>query len=71
MNYHKSKDWGMALKDWDAIAHRQKEPDELLPWDFIDQGYTKDYLWEEYQKGMKEKLSRYCGLPGCALCGLC
>ena len=50
-------------------AYRRREQDELLPWDFIDSGVTKEFLWREYQKARKEETTKDCRL-GCNGCGL-
>ena len=34
----------------DFFTLRARRADELFPWDFIDHGLKKDYLWEEYQR---------------------
>ena len=36
----------------DFYVYRQREKDEVFPWDFIDQGIEKSYLWSEYQKAL-------------------
>ena len=46
--------WAQTLKsvpiNADFYIHRQRHFDELLPWDFIDHGIQKSFLWKEYQK---------------------
>jgi hypothetical protein len=46
--------WAQTLKsvpiNADFYVHRQRHFDELLPWDFIDHGIKKSFLWKEYQK---------------------
>lgn len=48
--------------------HRERGKDELLPWDFIDAGITKSFLWREYEKGKAETVTPNCR-KGCAGCG--
>jgi radical SAM superfamily enzyme YgiQ (UPF0313 family) len=36
--------------DMEFYVFREKGPDELLPWDFIDSGASKERLLEEYRK---------------------
>jgi hypothetical protein len=31
---------------------REKEFSEILPWDFIDMGVSKENLWTEYQEAL-------------------
>ncbi|VAV85440.1 FIG092679: Fe-S oxidoreductase [hydrothermal vent metagenome] len=35
-------------------AERQRSEGEALPWDVVDHIVTKNYLWKEYKKGVKE-----------------
>jgi hypothetical protein len=52
---------------------RQRSREELLPWDFIDQGLEKDFLWNEYQRALVAKTSRPCSMKTdtCRICGVC
>jgi len=63
-----------ALKElslpFEELYTREREREELLPWDFIDSGIKKDYLWEEYMKTYQLKPGSSC-FPGCSICGLC
>jgi radical SAM superfamily enzyme YgiQ (UPF0313 family) len=36
----------------DFYIFRQKERNEILPWDFIDTGISKNALWKEYMKAV-------------------
>jgi len=36
----------------DFYTYRQREIDEILPWDFIDHGVSKQFLASEYQKAL-------------------
>lgn len=48
---------------------RQRSFEEILPWDFIDTGVTKEFLYREYEHALKEKETPHCR-KGCANCGL-
>ena len=50
-------------------AYRSREKDEILPWDFIDSGVTKEYLWREKQKADRAETTKDCR-KGCNGCGL-
>ncbi|MGN0752861.1 MAG: TIGR03960 family B12-binding radical SAM protein [Aristaeellaceae bacterium] len=50
-------------------AFRRREKDEILPWDHIDCGVTKEYLWREKEKADKAATTRDCR-KGCNGCGL-
>ncbi len=67
--------WNKALSqvnlNSDFYASRKREKDELFPWDFIDHGVKKSYLWEEYQRALAEKNSPACDVEKCRRCGVC
>ncbi len=50
-------------------AFRRREKDEILPWDHIDCGVTKEFLWREKEKADKAATTRDCR-QGCNGCGL-
>ena len=50
-------------------ANRERGEKELLPWDFIDAGVTRTYLWREWQKALRAETTPDCRL-GCQGCGL-
>lgn len=52
-------------------AQRLRDRDEVLPWDHIDMGVKKDYLWREYQNALQGKPSLPCNTPECKRCGVC
>jgi radical SAM superfamily enzyme YgiQ (UPF0313 family) len=35
-----------------SVIFRKKDYSEILPWDFIDAGISKEHLWNEYQKAL-------------------
>ena len=43
-------------------THRERSTDELLPWDFIDCGVSKDFLIREWEKAKHEEPSENCKL---------
>lgn len=49
---------------------RRRDPTELLPWDHIQSGVSKDFLWEELQKAQEGKNTSPCQIS-CANCGVC
>lgn len=57
LSVHKNHgNWSQALKEVninpDFYVYRQKETDEILPWDFIDHGVRREFLIEEYKKAL-------------------
>jgi radical SAM family uncharacterized protein len=51
-------DWSRALRETsinsDFYVYRQRDLDEVFPWDFIDHGIPKEHLRKEYLKAMEE-----------------
>jgi len=49
-------DWSKAFKQVDVnpdfYVYRERTYDEVFPWDFIEQGTTKKYLYDEYRKAL-------------------
>lgn len=54
--------------DMDFYLKRERGEDELFPWDFIDIGVTKKFLWKEYERSKEELVTSNCR-AGCAGCG--
>lgn len=44
---------------------------DKLPWDFIDIGVSKEFLYEENEKALMGELSWDCRETGCNECGIC
>jgi radical SAM family uncharacterized protein len=55
--------------DPDFYACRVRDKDEMLPWEHMDMGVTRSYLWREYQKALSEQTTPDCR-SGCAGCGV-
>jgi radical SAM superfamily enzyme YgiQ (UPF0313 family) len=55
----------------DFYTLRERDPDELLPWDFIDHGIKKSFLAMEYKRALQEKTSPPCPTESCSICGVC
>ncbi len=49
-------------------AHRSRDYDEILPWDHIDIGVTKEFLIRESKRALKEKTTPHCR-EACSNCG--
>jgi radical SAM superfamily enzyme YgiQ (UPF0313 family) len=54
--HHHQGNWSRAFKEADVnpdfYVYRKKDPDESLPWDFIDSGVQKSLLVREYKKAL-------------------
>jgi radical SAM family uncharacterized protein len=51
-------------------THRQRERDEVFPWDTVDVGVTRAFLWREYQRASRSKETPDCRHGPCSTCGL-
>lgn len=56
--------------DPDAYISRERGKHELLPWEHIQTGVSKEYLWNERLKAMHEEGTPPCNTH-CRRCGLC
>lgn len=65
--------WMEAFKlvgiDPEFYTSRERQVDELFPWDFIDVGVTKTFLWREWEKALKGEVSPDCR-GNCVGCGI-
>ncbi|MCR1972881.1 TIGR03960 family B12-binding radical SAM protein [Clostridium sporogenes] len=65
--------WKEALEecnvDGDFYAYRQREYDEILPWDFVDTGVSKEFLMRENERAKKAEVTPDCR-QGCKNCGV-
>nr|WP_302020321.1 TIGR03960 family B12-binding radical SAM protein [uncultured Acetatifactor sp.] len=70
--YYDNDRWLEALAECglsaDFYAHRERPLDEILPWDFIDCGVTKEFLKREWEKAKREEVSENCRQK-CQGCG--
>ena len=61
----------------DFYAVRAREKEEILPWDFIDAGVHREFLWREWEKARAAQLTPNCreACSGCGAasygCGVC
>ncbi|MBQ3584580.1 MAG: TIGR03960 family B12-binding radical SAM protein [Lachnospiraceae bacterium] len=64
--------WEEAIRatniDMDFYITRERSTDELLPWDFIDTGVTKQFLIQEWKRAKEETVTPNCRTK-CAGCG--
>ncbi len=69
--YYKNDVWLDTIKECGLDVEfytREKDLDEILPWDFIDCGVTKEFLKREWLKAQKEEISENCKVK-CQGCG--
>lgn len=55
--------------DWYTI--RERELSEVLPWDHLDSGLDKEWLWEDWQDSLSEVEVDDCRWTPCFDCGVC
>lgn len=71
-DYFREEIWEQVLEknhvSGDFYNYREREKDEILPWDFIDIGVTKEFLWREYENSRKEQVTPNCRQK-CSGCG--
>jgi radical SAM superfamily enzyme YgiQ (UPF0313 family) len=52
-------------------ALRERPREECLPWEIIDHGVERDFLWKEYQRARHARTTPPCPPEGCQRCGAC
>ena len=57
--------------DLEEAACRSFDLDQVLPWDHISCGVSKEYLLAEYQAAQEGKTTPDCTFTGCTGCGAC
>ncbi|WP_129596879.1 TIGR03960 family B12-binding radical SAM protein [Anaerophilus nitritogenes] len=72
-DYFDYEKWMQAFEDCNIDPHfyanRQRNYEEVFPWDFIDIGVSKEYLKKENEKSKKGILTPDCR-KGCSACGI-
>ena len=67
--------WLAALEqeglDHEWFAYRHRANQEPLPWDHLDAGLYKDFLWQEWRDAIEEKGLEDCRWTPCYDCGAC
>jgi hypothetical protein len=59
--------------DVDWFTTRERSYDEVLPWDHLDSGLDKDWLWEDWQDALDPDGAEVedCRWTPCYDCGVC
>ncbi|MBB5785539.1 TIGR03960 family B12-binding radical SAM protein [Jiangella mangrovi] len=50
---------------------RERDRDEVLPWDHLDSGLDRDWLWDDWQDALDEVELDDCRWTPCFDCGVC
>ena len=57
--------------DLDWYTTRERDADEVLPWDHLDSGLDKQWLWDDWQDALAEFEQDDCRWTPCFDCGVC
>lgn len=57
--------------DLDWYTTRERGYEEVLPWDHLDAGLDRDWLWEDWQDALDESEVEDCRWTPCYDCGVC
>ena len=57
--------------DLDWFTTRERGYEEVLPWDHLDAGLDRDWLWEDWQDALDEREVEDCRWTPCFDCGVC
>jgi radical SAM family uncharacterized protein len=62
-------DGGPVSLDWYTTRERQRS--EVLPWDHLDAGLDKDWMWQDWQEALAGGEVEDCRWTPCFDCGVC
>ena len=72
MEYFKYDVWEQSIKDhglsFEFYNRRERSNDEILPWDYIDAGVSRNFLKREYENAKKAIVTPNCR-EKCSGCG--
>jgi hypothetical protein len=57
--------------DLDWYTTRERDQAEVLPWDHLDSGLDKDWLWQDWQDALSGYEQDDCRWTPCFDCGVC
>ncbi|MDX1658649.1 MAG: TIGR03960 family B12-binding radical SAM protein [Nitriliruptorales bacterium] len=67
--------WTQALDETGVdlawYSYRERDEAEVFPWDHLDSGLEKDWLWEDWSDALAEKDLDDCRWIPCYDCGVC
>ncbi|MDO8732036.1 MAG: TIGR03960 family B12-binding radical SAM protein [Actinomycetota bacterium] len=59
------------LVDVHWFTTRERQRNEVLPWDHLDSGLSSEWLWEDWQAALAESEVGDCRWTPCSDCGVC
>lgn len=57
--------------DKEFYASRDRRQDEVFPWEHVQPGVARRFLWNEWQKAQAQQLTHDCRRSTCTGCGVC
>ena len=67
--------WDAAMQDHgldvEFFTYRHREEDEVFPWDHLNAGLHKDFLWHDWRDALNEVGLEDCRWTPCYDCGAC
>lgn len=66
--------WEQALEETDCeteFLFQVQSQETVFPWDFIQSGVQREFLWKEYQRGLSGGSTPDCRQGDCQDCGIC
>jgi hypothetical protein len=65
------KAFAAAGLDWGFYANRTFDRQDKLPWEHLDYGVSKEFLWREAEAALAGQLTPDCRESACSDCGAC
>ncbi len=67
--------WRRAMQETGVdlawFSHRERDEREALPWDHLDSGLDKEWLWKDWQDAQSDQQLDDCRWSPCYDCGVC
>ncbi len=63
--------WADAPVDLDWYTTRERDGEEILPWDHLDSGLDREWLWADWEAALAQTEVADCRWAPCSACGVC
>jgi radical SAM superfamily enzyme YgiQ (UPF0313 family) len=60
-----------SIPNIEDILSPKDSLETVFPWDKIDIGVKKEYLWREWQRALRLEFTPFCNIKKCKICGAC
>jgi radical SAM-linked protein len=64
-------EWNIFAVDEEIGGYRLPDLDKSLPWDHLDTGIDKKWLYDDLKKALEAAVVPDCSFEGCSHCGVC